>query len=83
MSTDRQSRITSGHVLVFENNPLNLRVIEEGFNVVAVLTALSIVTDGVKAMDFLYHRNEYVEAQRPDPILLDLDVSTKAAVMYL
>lgn len=77
MSTDRQSRIAPGHVLVVENNPLNLRMIEEGFNVVAVLTTLSIVTDGVKAMDFLYLRNEYVEAQRPDLILLDLDVSTK------
>jgi two-component system, chemotaxis family, response regulator Rcp1 len=32
------------------------------------------ISDGIEAIDFLYRRGDYVDAQRPDLILLELNL---------
>ena len=38
---------------------------------------LAVVRDGIAAMDYLYHRPPYESVQRPDLILLDLNLPRK------
>jgi CheY-like chemotaxis protein len=42
-----------------------------------VLNNLSVVYDGVEAINFLHRRGEYSDAPRPDIILLDLNMPKK------
>ena len=42
-----------------------------------VLNQLSVVEDGVEAIDFLQRNGEYSDAPRPDIILLDLNMPRK------
>ena len=42
-----------------------------------VLNNLSVVDDGVEAINFLHRRGEYSDAPRPDIILLDLNMPKK------
>jgi CheY-like chemotaxis protein len=42
-----------------------------------VLNNLSVVDDGVEAINFLHRRGEYSDAPRPDIILLDLNMPRK------
>jgi len=64
-------------VLVIEDNPLDILMIKEGFADAPVAHNLSVVTDGETAIDFLYHKNELVNARRPNLILLDLNLPKK------
>lgn len=64
-------------VLVIEDNPLDILMIKEGFTDVPVAHNLSVVTDGERAIDFLYHKNELTNARRPNLVLLDLNLPKK------
>lgn len=44
---------------------------EEAFKDAHLVNTLYVVTDGDEALDFVYQRDEYVDAPRPDLILLD------------
>jgi len=61
-------------ILLVEDNPGDVRLIQELFKVNILYNKLHIVEDGVEAMDFLYRRNKYSTAPRPDLILLDLNL---------
>lgn len=64
-------------VLIIEDNPLDILMIKEGFTGVPVTHNLSVVTDGERAIDFLYRKNELINARRPNLILLDLNLPKK------
>ena len=64
-------------VLLVEDNPGDVRLTLEAFKEGKVKTHLSVVGDGVEAMAFLRREGEYVNAPRPDLILLDLNVPRK------
>ena len=64
-------------VLVIEDNPLDVLMIKEGFTDVPVAHNLSVVTDGERAIDFLYRKNGLTNAERPNLILLDLNLPRK------
>jgi len=64
-------------VLVIEDNPLDILMIKEAFTDIPVAHNLSVVTDGERAIDFLYHKNELANARRPNLILLDLNLPKK------
>jgi two-component system, chemotaxis family, response regulator Rcp1 len=61
-------------ILLVEDNPGDVRLTREAFKDAKVQLELSVVSDGVEAMDFLRRRGKYAESLRPDLILLDLNL---------
>jgi CheY-like chemotaxis protein len=61
-------------ILLIEDNPADIRLIEEGFRETRAHNVLHAVTGGKEALDFLHRRERYAEAPRPDLILLDLNL---------
>jgi chemotaxis family two-component system response regulator Rcp1 len=61
-------------VLLVEDNPGDIRLIEEAIKELGDVISLRIVTDGVQALDYLFKKNAYIMAPTPDLILLDLNV---------
>lgn len=64
-------------VLLVEDNPGDVRLTKEAFKGGKVGTTLHVAADGVEALDFLYRREGYEDAPRPDMILLDLNLPRK------
>ena len=61
-------------VLLVEDDPGDVLMTREAFEDNKVANNLSVVTDGVRAMEFLRREGEYAEAPRPDLVLLDLNL---------
>jgi CheY-like chemotaxis protein len=61
-------------ILLVEDNPADIRLIEEGLNETKVRNVLHPVVNGQQALDFLFRREDYPDAPRPDLILLDLNL---------
>ena len=64
-------------ILMVEDNPGDVRLAQEALKDSKVSNTLHVVEDGVEALDFLYRRDRYGEAPRPDLILLDLNLPKK------
>ena len=64
-------------ILLIEDNPGDARLTQEALNDGKVKNNLHIVYDGVEATDFLFKRNKYKDAPRPDLIILDLNLPKK------
>ncbi len=79
MTNDRKRR-KKGYpisVLLVEDNPADVRLTQEAFKDGKLLVDLEIVYDGVEAMAFLKQEGEFSDANRPDLILLDLNLPKK------
>jgi two-component system, chemotaxis family, response regulator Rcp1 len=61
-------------VLLVEDNPGDVRLTQEAFREVNPSVQLHVATDGSEAMAFLKHQGDFVNAPRPDFILLDLNL---------
>ncbi|MDS0474664.1 response regulator [Natrinema sp. 1APR25-10V2] len=66
------SRLSEAVILLVEDNPGDIRLIEEAFSDANIGNTLNTVTDGHAARDFIHQRDAYEDAPRPDIILLDL-----------
>lgn len=64
-------------ILMVEDNPGDVRLTQEALKGAKVSNTLQVVEDGAAALDFLYRRGDYVDAPRPDLILLDLNLPKK------
>jgi CheY-like chemotaxis protein len=64
-------------ILLVEDNPGDVRLTQEALKENKVLNNLHVVEDGVEAMAFLHRDGKYVDAVRPDLILLDLNLPRK------
>jgi two-component system, chemotaxis family, response regulator Rcp1 len=64
-------------ILLVEDNPADVRLIREALKESKILNNLSVVEDGVEAMDFLKKKGKYASSVRPDLILLDLNLPRK------
>jgi two-component system, chemotaxis family, response regulator Rcp1 len=60
------------HVLLVEDNPEDVRLTQEAFRDINSSVQLHVATTGVEAMAFLRQQEPYVDAPRPDLVLLDL-----------
>ncbi len=61
-------------ILLVEDSPSDTELTVEALQKGKVLNNLSIVEDGVLAMEFLRGKGRYAQAPRPDLILLDLNL---------
>ena len=72
MSTPEQVEVIE--VLLVEDDPGDVVLIEEAFADNKVRNRLHSVSDGVEAIDFLRQQGDHAGARRPDLILLDLNL---------
>ncbi|MGH3585453.1 MAG: response regulator [Pseudonocardia sp.] len=68
---DQQAGI---EVLLVEDDPGDVLMTREAFEEHKVANRLSVVSDGVSAMEFLRKEGEHAQAPTPDLILLDLNL---------
>lgn len=61
-------------VLLVEDSPGDVRLMQEVFRVANNLVRLHVATDGVEAMAFLRQWGDHANCPRPDLILLDLNL---------
>ena len=61
-------------ILLVEDDPGDVELTREGLAAGKLLVNLHTVDDGIKALRYLRHEEPYVDAFRPDIILLDLNL---------
>lgn len=66
--------VTKLDVLLVEDSPGDVRLTQEAFRDANVAVVLHVVSDGIEALSFLRRESPYVDAPRPDLILLDLNL---------
>ncbi len=64
-------------ILLVEDNPGEVRLMQEVFKECKTPNNLNVVEDGVEAMEYLRKEGKYADSQRPDIILLDLNLPRK------
>jgi chemotaxis family two-component system response regulator Rcp1 len=61
-------------ILMVEDNEGDIRLMREMLREVNPSARLHVVTDGLEAIDFLGYQGHYIDAPRPNVILLDLNL---------
>ena len=64
-------------VLLVEDDPADIELTSEALKDSKMIVNLTIVEDGVKAMQFLNQEAPYTDAVRPDLVILDLNLPRK------
>ena len=64
-------------VLLVEDSPGDVRLTREALKDAKVRISLHVATDGIEAMAYLERKGKYLNAPRPDLILLDLNLPRK------
>lgn len=76
MQSDAKSP-QSVDILLIEDNPGDVRLIQEALQDGKLLNRIATVPDGQKALAYLRKQGCYARATRPDLILLDLNIPRK------
>ncbi len=64
-------------ILLVEDNPGDVRLIQEGLRESNIVNRMHTVSDGHEALAFLRKQGRFAQAIRPDLILLDLNLPRK------
>jgi two-component system, chemotaxis family, response regulator Rcp1 len=64
-------------ILLVEDDPGDVRLAIEALKEGKVRNRITVVTDGVQALQYLTSRHPYTQAARPDLVLLDLNLPRK------
>ncbi len=64
-------------ILLVENNPGDGRLICEAFREMCAAVIIRTVGNGIEAVDYLRRKGKYAGEQRPDLVLLDLNLPRK------
>ncbi|MFX0040229.1 MAG: response regulator [Promethearchaeota archaeon] len=64
-------------ILLIEDNAADIRLTKEVLQQRKIVTSLDIVRDGVEALDFLKKRGKFSNVNKPNLILLDLNLPKK------
>jgi two-component system, chemotaxis family, response regulator Rcp1 len=75
MNTD--SPVNHIHILVVDDDPVDVRLMQEALRESKVVADMESVYDGVEALAYLRREGKYGQARRPDLILLDLNMPRK------
>ncbi|MEQ8718936.1 MAG: response regulator [Acidimicrobiales bacterium] len=70
--SDRTVRPVS--ILLVEDSPGDVNITREALRQARIANELHVVTNGEAALDYLHQRGEHADAERPDLVLLDLNI---------
>ncbi len=70
-------------ILLVEDNPGDVLLMEEAFETVCPEHRVLIAKDGAEAVDMVWRRGRFHDAPRPDLILLDLNLPKKSGTEVL
>ncbi len=70
--SNRNSKLA--HILLVEDNEGDILLTLDAFEESKFQTQVSIARNGQEALDFLNKKGEFAKAQRPDIILLDINI---------
>lgn len=62
------------HILLVEDNEGDIVLTLDAFEESKILTEISVVKNGADAIDFLFNKGDFIKEQRPDLILLDINI---------
>lgn len=65
------------HILLVEDNEGDILLTKEAFEDSKFINRISTVKNGGDALDFLFQRGEFENAEKPDLILLDINLPVK------
>ena len=65
------------HVLLVEDSPSDVAMIVAALREGHIASDMYVAGDGEEALDYLFRRGQFRDAQRPDLILLDLNLPKK------
>lgn len=75
--------ISKIHILLVEDNEGDILLTREAFGERKVISKLSVVKNGGDAVDFLLKRNGFQNEEKPDLILLDINLPVKSGIEVL
>jgi len=61
-------------ILLVEDDPGDVLITQEALSASKLLHTLDVVDNGEAALDFLHRRGDHSDAERPDLVLLDLNL---------
>lgn len=70
----KKRNLKLAHILFVEDNEGDILLTLDAFEECKFKTEVSVARNGKDALDFLYKRGEHTNAQRPDLILLDINI---------
>ncbi len=70
-------KIRPVEILLVEDNPGDIRLTKEAMKEAKIINNLNVVEDGVEALAYLRKKGKFKDANRPDLILLDLNLPKK------
>ncbi|MBX9896128.1 MAG: response regulator [Nitrosomonas sp.] len=73
----------SNVILIVDDNPTDAMLVREAFACTDGNTEVFVAEDGVCALEFLRKQDPYLQAPRPDIILLDLNMPRKNGIEFL
>jgi chemotaxis family two-component system response regulator Rcp1 len=65
-------------VLIIEDNVGDADLVREAFDEGHTAVVIDVVSDGQRVMDFLERREPFADAERPDLVLLDLNLPKRS-----
>lgn len=68
------SQVKKAHILLVEDNEGDIVLTIDAFEESKIKTKLSITRNGQEALDFLFKKGSYPNAQTPDLVLLDINI---------
>lgn len=70
-------------ILLVEDNIADVRLVKEIFKDFKISSKIHVVEDGVEALDYLYKKGKYINVQKPDIIILDVNLPKKDGMEVL
>lgn len=62
------------HILLVEDNEGDIVLTLDAFEESKIRTKISVVKNGADALDFVFNKGNYIDVDRPDLILLDINL---------
>lgn len=72
MTDDEGRLLRPVEILLVEDNSADVRMMQEALFLAEIPHQLAVVTDGEEALRYLNRQKQYVNATRPDVVLLDI-----------